>query len=121
MSQLLKDGKKSRWFDVVSMGCRDCFPYRRGGAFEQLGIDGAQSLAEDDKVPETANGVGFLRRVDSELYDFVALGEYAVEYLKYMGIAQVLKKFVSVQQGLGMFDGSAFQTLPQLRPRITGR
>jgi hypothetical protein len=121
MSQLLKDGKKSRWLGVGFIGCLDCFPYRRGGAFEQLGIDGAQSFAEDDKVPETANGVGLLRRVDGELYDFVAPGEYAMKHLKYVGIAQLLKKFVGVQQGLGMFDGSAFQTLPQFCPRITGR
>jgi hypothetical protein len=38
-----------------------------------------------------------------------------------MGIAQVLKKFVGIQQGFGMLDGSAFQTFPQFCSRITRR
>jgi hypothetical protein len=102
------------------MGCRDRFPHCRGGAAYQLGIDGTQHLAKDDEVPETANGFGLLHRVDGELYDFVALGEYTVEHLKYMGVTQMLKKLIGVQQGLGVFDGSAFQTFPQFCPRITG-
>ena len=86
-AQLLQEGKKTWRLDIVPMGCFDCFPHRGGDALQQRGIDGADKLAEDDQVPEPANGVRLFRRVDRELYDFVTLGEHAVKHLEHMGIA----------------------------------
>jgi hypothetical protein len=87
MAQLLQESEKSWWLGVLLMSCLDCFLHCCGDAVEQRGIDGAEKLAEDDQVGKAANGVRLFHRVDRELYDFVALGEYAVEHLKHVGVA----------------------------------
>ena len=91
VAQLLEEGKKTWRLCVGSLSCLNRLLCRRSDAPEQFGVDGAKNLAEDDQVSETANGVRLFYRVDRELHDFVALGEYAVEHLKHMGIAQMLE------------------------------
>jgi hypothetical protein len=44
-----------------------------------------------------------------------------VEYLKDVGVAQVLKQFVGIEQGLGMLSGSTLETFPQRGPGVKGR
>jgi hypothetical protein len=121
VSQLLQQGKKSWRLSILSMSGPDRFSHGRGDALEQLGIDGAENLAEDDQVPEAANGVRLFHRVNGKLDDFVTFGEHAVEHLKDVGIAQMLKQLVSIKQGLGMLDGSLFQTFPQWSTGIMSR
>src|SRR5580692_6844494 len=95
MAKLSECCYEARGFLSLFFGFLHRFGKRENKTIEEVRIDFAHHVSEDDHIPYDAGGLVSPRRIDSRLQNLVARTQKSAEKFQNAGVMETLEHFVS--------------------------